>query len=109
MNSLETIKFYGWIIVLGLSVGFLFVLRSIEEKPITTTWQAVRFVIYGVGSSMFITWLGFELFLYLGLPTPLAAALGGGFGFIGANTIAGLVIRVFKHRAGLSDDKEEKI
>ncbi|PAF41125.1 phage holin family protein [Helicobacter sp. 11S02596-1] len=109
MDFFETLKFYGWILIIGLIVGFLFVLRSIEEKPIETIWQGVRFVIYGVGSSMFITWLGFELFLYLGLPTSLAAALGGGFGFIGANTIAGLIIRVFKAKTGLSDDKEEKI
>lgn len=96
----DWVKTYLFIGILGVFSGFLFVLRTIQNEAIDTKGKAIRFVTYGIGSSVLITWIGFETFVYLGLPNSLSSALGGGLGFIGAETVARLVIRAFNKKIG---------
>ncbi|PAF50854.1 phage holin family protein [Helicobacter sp. 13S00477-4] len=103
MNYLELIKTYLFVAVIGIFVGCLFVMRTISEEVIDTKAKMIQFIVYGVGSSMLITWIGYEVFVFYGLPPSLACAIGGGMGFVGAESIARLVIRVFKKKAGLED------
>lgn len=103
--------FYKHIYLLVLFVGFwagsMFSFRVLREEDIKTRSEKIQFVIYGVSSSMFMTWIGFELFVYLGLPIALSCALGGGAGFIGAETIARIVITAFKKKTGIQDENKD--
>lgn len=105
MNFFDIAKTYLFVLIIGIFVGLLFVLRTIQEEAIDTKGKLIQFVIYGIGSSMLITWIGYEVFVFYGLPQSLACAIGGGMGFVGAETIARLVIRVFKKKAGLKEDE----
>ena len=89
---------YGFILVLGIFVGALFVMRAIDKVELDTALKKLRFILYGVGSSMLTTWLIFELCLYFGLPPSLSAAIGGGAGFLGAEVIARLFLFYFQKR-----------
>lgn len=103
MSVWEYFRLYAFVIMIGLFVGVLHILRAIREEPIDTKSKAVQFVIYGVGSSMLVTWIGYEICVFYGLPPSLSCAVGGGLGFIGAETIARLLIRLFKKKTGLED------
>lgn len=97
---------YLLVLLVGFWAGAMFSFRILREEDIKTRSEKIQFVAYGVSSSMFVTWIGFETFAYLGLPTALSCALGGGLGFIGAETIARIVILTFKKKAGAQDDKD---
>lgn len=103
MNFFEIAKTYVFVVVIGIFVGLLFVLRTIHEEAIDTKSKLIQFVIYGIGSSMLITWIGYEVFVFYGLPQSLSCAIGGGMGFVGAETIARLVIKAFKKKAGIDE------
>ncbi|PAF46414.1 hypothetical protein BKH46_07440 [Helicobacter sp. 12S02634-8] len=103
MSAWDYFKTYFFVIIIGIFVGILYTLRAIREEPINTQSKAIWFIVYGVGSSMLVTWIAFEVAIFYGIPTSLACALGGGIGFVGAETIARLLIKVFKSKMGIDD------
>ncbi|PAF49212.1 hypothetical protein BKH41_03790 [Helicobacter sp. 12S02232-10] len=106
MSFWENMKFYIFLATIGALVGVLYVLRTIQEEHIDTKSKALQFIIYGVGSSMLVTWIGYEIaHTYYGLPDSLSCAIGGGLGFIGAETISRLLIKLFKKKTGIGDEK----
>lgn len=104
MSFLEIAKTYLFVVVIGIFVGCLFVIRTMQEEIIDTKSKMIQFIFYGIGSSMLITWIGYEVFVFYGLPPSLSCAIGGGMGFVGAESIARLVIRIFKKKAGISQE-----
>lgn len=106
MSFWENFKLYIVLVGIGFLVGILFVLRTIQEEHIDTKSKAVQFIIYGIGSSMLVTWIGYEVaHTYYGLPDSLSCAIGGGLGFVGAETISRLLIKLFKKKTGIGEDK----
>lgn len=99
----EWVKTYLFVAIIGICVGCLFVLRTIQEEVIDSKAKAIQFVLYGIGSSTLITWIGYEVLVFYGLPPSLSCAIGGGLGFIGAETIARLAIRILKKKVGIDD------
>ncbi|PAF49612.1 holin [Helicobacter sp. 12S02232-10] len=95
---------YLFILILGVCVGILFVLRTIKEVSIDTKSKMIQYVIYGVGSSMLTTWIAYELLnYYTHFPLSLSSALSGGVGFIGAETVSRLVIRLFENKFNIKE------
>ncbi len=47
--------------MLGLFVGFLYVLRSIRREVFENKTEKLIYIIQGIGSSMLITWISFEI------------------------------------------------
>ncbi|PAF53241.1 hypothetical protein BKH42_06855 [Helicobacter sp. 13S00482-2] len=105
MNLLDLMRTYIFVALIGLFVGCLFVLRTISEEVIDTKSKMIQFIIYGVGSSMLITWIGYEIFVFYGLPPSLACSIGGGLGFIGAETIARIFIRFLKKKLDIKEEE----
>ncbi|MDO7253890.1 phage holin family protein [Helicobacter cappadocius] len=108
MSFLEILKTYAFVMIIGIFVGCLFVLRTIHEEAIDTKAKMIQFIIYGVGSSMLITWIGYEVLIFYSLPNSLSCAIGGGLGFVGAETISRLIIALFKKKFGLSEKGENQ-
>ncbi|PAF49066.1 hypothetical protein BKH41_02960 [Helicobacter sp. 12S02232-10] len=106
MSAWEIFKLYLFVIIVGFAVGILYILRAIQEEPINSKSKAIQFVLYGVGSSMLVTWIGYEISIYYGLPASLSCAIGGGLGFIGAETIARLLIKLFKKKTGIGGEEK---
>lgn len=94
-------KEYLFIILIGLIAGILYSIRTISEVDIKTNSQKIIYIVYGVLSSMFITWIGFEAFMYFGLGSSLSSALGGGLGFIGADRVAKLLVSFIKKKSDI--------
>ena len=61
----------------------------------------------GILGSMFITWLGYELFLFVGLPERLCVALGGLLAYLGADKIADIFEAILSRKLGLKKDEKE--
>lgn len=59
----EISKLMPYILVglIGLFVGFLYVLRSIRNEDFKNVTEKVVYFIQGVGSSMLITWIIYEI------------------------------------------------
>ncbi|ANT42879.1 putative holin [Helicobacter phage FrGC43A] len=47
--------------LIGLFVGLLYVLRSIKKEDLKNRTEKVVYIIQGVGSSMLITWISYEI------------------------------------------------
>ncbi len=97
----EVSKFIPYLLVLmiGLFVGFLYVFRSIRNEYFKTKSEKVFYIIQGVGSSMLITWISYEMtdyFFYL--PTSLCVAISGGVGYLGAESVSTLALDSLKKR-----------
>ncbi|MFP6297855.1 holin [Helicobacter pylori] len=97
----EISKFIPYFLVLtiGLFVGLLYVLRSIRNEDFKNKSEKVVFIIQGVGSSMLITWISYEIMDYFfNLPTSLCVAISGGVGYLGAESVSALVLDSLKKR-----------
>lgn len=99
--GIEFSKFipYLLVIMIGLFVGFLYVLRSIRNEVFKNKTERFLYIIQGVGSSMLVTWIGYEIMDYFfHLPTSLCVSISGGVGYLGAESVSVLVLDSFKKR-----------
>ncbi|WRB43040.1 phage holin family protein [Helicobacter pylori] len=97
----EVSKFIPYFLVLavGLFVGFLYVLRSIRNQDFKDSSDKAIYIIQGVGSSMLITWISYEITNYFfNLPTSLCVAISGGVGYLGAESVSALALDSLKKR-----------
>ncbi len=97
----EVSKFapYFLVIMIGLFVGALYVLRSIKNEDFKNKTERLFYIIQGVGSSMLVTWISYEIADYfLNLPTSLCVAISGGVGYLGAESVSVLALDSLKKR-----------
>ncbi|WP_187834663.1 phage holin family protein [Helicobacter pylori] len=97
----EFSKFIPYFLVglIGFFVGFLYVLRSIRKEEIKTKTEKLFYFVQGVGSSMLITWISYEITEYFfSLPTSLCIAISGGVGYLGAESVSALALDSLKKR-----------
>ncbi|EJB97084.1 phage holin family protein [Helicobacter pylori] len=85
--------------IIGLFVGTLYVLRSIRHEEFKNKTEKVFYIIQGVGSSMLITWISYEITDYFfQLPQSLCVAISGGIGYLGAESVSALALDSLKKR-----------
>ncbi|EPZ70366.1 holin [Helicobacter pylori UM038] len=97
----EVSKFipYFLLLIIGLFVGFLYVLRSIKNEDFKNKTEKLFYIIQGIGSSMLVTWISYETLVYfLNLPISLCVAISGGVGYLGGESVSTLVIDSLKKR-----------
>ncbi|GAA8810402.1 hypothetical protein DUHN30_06030 [Helicobacter pylori] len=97
----EASKFipYFLVVFIGLFVGLLYVLRSVKSEEFKNKTEKVIYIIQGVGSSMLLTWISYEIMDYFfNLPTSLCVAISGGVGYLGAESVSDLVLDSLKKR-----------
>ncbi|GAA6869542.1 hypothetical protein VN1172_06140 [Helicobacter pylori] len=84
---------------IGLFVGVLYVFRSIRNEDFKNKSEKVIYFIQGVGSSMLITWISYEITDYFfQLPQSLCVAISGGIGYLGAESVNALALESIKKR-----------
>lgn len=84
---------------IGLFVGVLYVFRSIRNEDFKNKSEKVIYFIQGVGSSMLITWISYEITDYFfQLPQSLCVAISGGVGYLGAESVSALALDNLKKR-----------
>ncbi|MFP6167527.1 holin [Helicobacter pylori] len=99
--GIEISKFipYFLVMAIGLFVGVLYVLRSIRNENFKNKAEKVFYIIQGVGSSMLITWISYEITDYFfQLPQSLCVAISGGVGYLGAESVGALALDNLKKR-----------
>ncbi|EMG80111.1 hypothetical protein HMPREF1394_01747 [Helicobacter pylori GAM105Ai] len=85
--------------LIGLFVGVLYVFRSIRNEDFKSRTEEVIYFIQGVGSSMLITWISYEITDYFfQLPESLCIAISGGMGYLGAESVSALALDSIKKR-----------
>ncbi|GAA7383135.1 hypothetical protein ID0624_14530 [Helicobacter pylori] len=90
---------YFLLTVIGLFVGFLYVLRSIKSESFKNKTEKLFYIIQGVGSSMLITWISYEIMDYsFNFPISLCVAISGGIGYLGAESVSALALDSLKKR-----------
>ncbi|GAA7142499.1 holin [Helicobacter pylori] len=90
---------YLLVATIGLFVGFLYVLRSIRSEEFKNKTERMLYIIQGVGSSMLITWICYEITGYFfNFPTSLCVAISGGVGYLGAESVSILALDSLKKR-----------
>ncbi len=90
---------YFLVLVIGLFVGFLYILRSIRNEDFKNKTEKMIYIIQGVGSSMLVTWISYEITDYFfNLPTSLCVAISGGVGYLGAESVSTLALDSLKKR-----------
>ncbi len=90
---------YLLVLTIGLFVGLLYVLRSIRSEEFKSRTEKVIYAIQGVGSSMLITWISYEITDYFfQLPQSLCVAISGGVGYLGAESVSALALDSIKKR-----------
>ncbi|MBH0305773.1 phage holin family protein [Helicobacter pylori] len=90
---------YVLVVLIGVFVGFLYVFRSIRNEDFKDNREKVIYIIQGVGSSMLITWISYEITNYFfNLPTSLCVAISGGVGYLGAESVSALALDNLKKR-----------
>ncbi|MFP6224254.1 holin [Helicobacter pylori] len=97
----EVLKFipYFLVLIIGLFVGFLYILRSIRKENFKNRNEKVFYIIQGVGSSMLMTWINYEIMDYFfTLPISLCIAISGGVGYLGAESVSIIVLDSLKKR-----------
>ncbi|GAA9867341.1 phage holin family protein [Helicobacter pylori] len=97
----EVSKFipYFLVLMIGLFVGFLYVLKSIKGEVFKNKTERLFYIIQGVGSSMLLTWISYEITEYFfNLPTSLCVAISGGVGYLGAESVSALALDSLKKR-----------
>ncbi|MCQ2624237.1 phage holin family protein [Helicobacter pylori] len=97
----EVSKFIPYLLVLmiGFFVGVLYVFRSIRNEDFKNKREKVFYVLQGIGSSMLITWISYEITNYFfNLPTSLCVAISGGVGYLGAESVSDLALDSLKKR-----------
>ncbi|RKV02580.1 holin [Helicobacter pylori] len=99
--GLEISKLMPYFLVglIGFFVGVLYVLRSIRSEDFKNKTDKLIYITQGVGSSMLITWIGFEITEYFfNLPLSLCVAISGGAGYLGAESVSTLALDSLKKR-----------
>ncbi|WQR86174.1 phage holin family protein [Helicobacter pylori] len=97
----EVSKLMPYVLVglIGLFVGVLYVFRSIKNEDFKNRTEKVIYFIQGVGSSMLITWISYEITDYFfQLPQSLCVAISGGIGYLGAESVSALALDSIKKR-----------
>ncbi|GAA7298287.1 hypothetical protein ID0562_14440 [Helicobacter pylori] len=97
----EISKFISYFLVMliGLFVGFLYVLRSIRNENLKNKTEKLFYTIQGVGSSVLITWISYEIMDYFfNFPVSLCVAISGGVGYLGAESVSILILDSLKKR-----------
>ncbi|OPG30179.1 holin [Helicobacter pylori] len=90
---------YFLLMLVGLFVGVLYVLRSIKNEEFKNKTEKLIYIIQGVGSSMLITWISYEITDYFfQLPQSLCVAISGGIGYLGAESVSALALDSLKKR-----------
>ncbi|GAA7014783.1 hypothetical protein HpCHC88_11310 [Helicobacter pylori] len=90
---------YLLVVVIGLFVGLMYVLRSMRSEVFKNKTEKLFYIIQGVGSSMLITWINYEISVYFfDLPMSLCVAISGGVGYLGAESVSGLILDSLKKR-----------
>ncbi len=83
----------------GLFVGVLYVLKSMRNVELRTFSEKIAYAIQGIGSSMLITWISYEITKYFfNLPDSLSVAISGGIGYLGAESISILALKIIEKR-----------
>ncbi|CRF46497.1 holin [Helicobacter heilmannii] len=96
---------YLFMLVVGFLVGWLFVLRTIKNENFSGVLDKVRYISWGVGSSMLTTWISFELInYYFHFPSGLSISISGGVGYIGAEVVSEIVLKLFANKIGAKID-----
>lgn len=108
MRILHWLDEYFFIVCVGFIIGVLFLIKGYDEANISTRASHIRYVVGGMIGSMFITWLGFELFLYFGLPDKLSVALGGLLAYLGTDKIALYFEAFLQKKLGLKKENGRK-
>ncbi|MGL2713447.1 holin [Helicobacter pylori] len=99
--GLEISKYipYLLVVVIGVFVGFLYVLKNIKNENFKNKTEKVIYFIQGVGSSMLLTWISYEITDYFfNLPSSLCVAISGGAGYLGAESVSALVLDSLKKK-----------
>ncbi|AFI03850.1 phage holin family protein [Helicobacter cetorum] len=90
---------YLLVLIVGLFVGFLYVLRTIRKEVFKNRLEKIFYVIQGIGSSMLSTWISFEVIEYFfKLPVSLNVAISGGIGYLGAESLSVFAIGFLEKR-----------
>ncbi len=90
---------YLLLVLVGLFVGFLYVIRSIRSECFKAKAERLFYIIQGIGSSMLITWISYEVMDYFfNFPMSLCIAVSGGFGYLGSEIVSNLVLDGLKKR-----------
>ncbi|WP_101021838.1 holin [Helicobacter pylori] len=90
---------YLLMMLIGVFVGVLYVLRSIRDEEFKNKTEKLLYIIQGVGSSMLITWVSYEITDYFfNLPMSLCIAISGGVGYLGAESVSALALDSLKKR-----------
>lgn len=85
--------------LIGLFVGVLYVFRSMRNEAFRNRTEKAIYFIQGVGSSMLVTWVSYEITDYFfNLPTSLCVAISGGVGYLGAESVSALALDSLKKR-----------
>ncbi|GHS38715.1 hypothetical protein VN1158_15070 [Helicobacter pylori] len=97
----EVSKFIPYFLVasIGLFVGFLYILKSIRREEFKNKTEKLLYIIQGMGSSMLLTWISYEIMDYFfHFPNSLCIAISGGIGYLGAESVSALVLDSLKKR-----------
>ncbi|GHQ84799.1 hypothetical protein VN1237_08870 [Helicobacter pylori] len=97
----EISKFIPYLLLLTISlfVGCLYVFRTIRNKDFKNKTEKVFYIIQGIGSSMLITWISYEITDYFfNFPISLCIAISGGVGYLGAESVSNLALDYLKKR-----------
>ncbi|WRD46745.1 phage holin family protein [Helicobacter pylori] len=90
---------YLLVLMIGFFVGALYVLRIIRNEEFKNKTEKFFYIIQGVGSSMLITWISYEITDYFfNLPMSLCVAISGGVGYLGAESVSALALDSLKKR-----------
>ncbi len=88
---------YFLVATIGCFVGLLYVLRSIRNETFKNKVEKVLYIFQGMGSSMLITWISYEITDYFfQLPQSLCVAISGGVGYLGAESVSALALESIK-------------
>ncbi len=97
----EVSKIMPYVLVafVGLFVGVLYVLKSMRNAELRNISEKIAYAIQGIGSSMLITWISYETTKYFfNLPDSLSVAISGGIGYLGAESISVLALKIIEKR-----------
>ncbi len=97
----EVSKIIPYLLVglVGMFVGILYVLKSMREREMRTISDKVAYIFQGIGSSMLITWISYEITKYFfNLPDSLSVAISGGIGYLGAESVSVLALKIIEKR-----------
>ncbi len=97
----EVSKIIPYLLVgfVGVFVGVLYVLKSLRERELRTISEKIAYIFQGIGSSMLVTWISYEITKYFfNLPDSLSVAISGGIGYLGAESVSVLALKIIEKR-----------